>query len=112
MATLGIVKVYAMTRLGVSQARNLIRSGKAENMNDLAFQRLVGQLRPRALNRPTLPNLRRSLEAAILRLERSVGRWQTSDLRMPPALQSRLQAKLQAMSKALDRIRRTSAAAM
>jgi hypothetical protein len=112
MATLGIFKIYALSRLNDRQARSLIRSGKAERMSDAAFQRIGSPLRPRPLYRPTLPNLKRSLEAAVFRLERSLGHWQTFDLRMPPALQSRLQAKLQAMSKALDRIRMTSAAAM
>jgi len=112
LASMSIAKVYALSRLDSAQARALIKSGKAERMNDVSFLRLTVRLQPRPITRATRPNLLRSLNAALTHLEVSIKRWEHSELAMPVALQMKLQSRLHAMSRILDRIRRTSAAAM
>src|SRR5438034_37121 len=75
LATLGILKVYALSRLHSSHASSLIRSGEAARLSEVAFLKLVSRLRPRALMKPTLPNITRALRAALVHLDRSVRRW-------------------------------------
>jgi hypothetical protein len=112
LASLSIAKLYALSRLKHDQAIRLIRSGRAASMNDVAFLRLASRLHPTPMTRSIRPNLVRSLESAMGRLELVVRRWEHSHVTLPVALQSKLQARLQAINRAVDRRRRTSAAAM
>jgi hypothetical protein len=112
LASLSIAKIYALSRLKPHHAQALIRSGKARKMSDVPFLRLASRLHPRPPTRPILPNFVHSVEAALVRLDRSMRMWLHSELSMPLGLRMKLQSRLGAMIKALDRIRRTSAAAM
>ena len=109
---MSIAKIYTLSRLKRHEAVSLITSGRAAKMNDVAFFRLAGRLLPKVITRPQRPNLCKSTQAALGRLERSIDRWEHSELTMPVALQMKLQSRLQAMSRSLEKIRRTSAAAM
>jgi hypothetical protein len=112
LAPLGILKIYALSRLRPIQARRLIRSGDAERLGEIEFIKLAARLRPRAFARPSLPNILRSTRAAITRLERSMARWESSDLEMPVAVRLEIQSKLTRMNRALERIRKHRAAAI
>ena len=112
LVSLSIAKLYALSRLTSEQVTHLLRSGKAVRLNDVAFLQLVRRLAPKAVVRETLPNLSKSLNAALDRLDRSLRRWHLSALMMPAAMQSKTQARLDAMSRTLERLRRASAAAM
>ena len=112
LVSLSIAKIYALSRLHRNDALDLIHRGKAENLSDVAFLRLVRGMKPRLAIRATLPNLSKATFAALDRLESNFKRWQQSALTMPLPVQVRLQAKLQAMSRALERMQRASAAAM
>src|SRR5262245_29530717 len=108
LVSLSISKIYALSRLTPRHATNLIKNGKAARLNDVAFLQLARRLQPKIVVRATLPNLSKSTNAALDRLESSIRRWLHSALTMPVTLQMRLQARLHAMSRTLDRIRRTS----
>ena len=95
-----------------TRAADIIKSGKAAQMSDVAFLRLARRHQTAVTIRETVPNLKKSVEASIDHLERSIKRWQHSALEMPETLQVRLRARLQALSGILDRMRRTSAVAM
>ena len=112
LVSLSISKVYALSRLKPEQARELIKSGKAAMLSDVAFLSLVRRLKPRIATHSTRPNLSKSTEASLERLDRSLKKWQHSALIMPVALQMKLLSRLHSMSRTLERIRRTSAAAM
>jgi hypothetical protein len=112
LASLSLAKIYALSRLKPDHARHMIQSGKARRMTDVSFLRLASRLHPKPPTRPILPNLFHALDAALVRLDRSLKMWLHSDLSMPLSLQMKLQTKLGALNKALHRIKRTSAAAM
>lgn len=112
LVSLSIVKIYALSRLRKGQASALIRSGKARRMNDVAFLRTIARIQGKSVTHATRPNLLKSVDAALGRLERSIVRWQHSDVFMPTDLQLRLQTRLHHLEKVLARIRKTSAAAM
>jgi hypothetical protein len=112
LVSLSISKIYALARMKPEQAADFIKSGKAEQMSDIAFLRLTRRLKPKNLLRVTLPNLSKSLEASFVRLERCIGRWQHSALAMPATIQMRLQSRLHALSRTLERIGKASAVAM
>ena len=112
LVSMSIAKIYALSRLKSALVRQLMKSGRAEKMNDVAFLRLTCRLQPAAQARSSFPNLFKSIDAALVRLERSIKRWQYSHLSMPMTLQAKLQSKLHAVSRALDRIRKSTAAAM
>jgi len=112
LVSMSITKIYASCRLRPDQATQLVRSGKADAMSDVAFTRLASRLQPSPVARAILPNLFKSLDAALVRLDWAMRRWQQSQLAMPSSLQSKLQTKLHAMSKVVDRLRKGSAVAM
>jgi len=112
LVSLSISKIYALSGLKPAEVGEFIRSGEAERLSDVAFLKLTRRLKPRIATRATLPNLSKSTEASLHHLERSIRRWQNSALTMPMALQIRLQSKLHAISRALERIGRTGAVAM
>jgi hypothetical protein len=112
LASLSIAKLYALSRLKPEQAMELVRSGKAAGMNDVSFMELASRLQPSPVARAILPNLFRSLDAALSRLDWAMKRWQQSQLVMPAPLQSKLQTRLHAMSRVIDRLRKGSAVAM
>lgn len=112
LATLGIFKVYALSRLSPNHALQLIKSGEAARLSEVAFLRLISRLRPKSMTRPTLPNITRALRAALVHLDRSVRRWESAELSMPPAIRLEIESKLKSMTKVLERIRRNGAAAM
>ena len=112
LVSMSIVKLYALSRLARSQARRLLRNCDAGSMSDVAFLKRARGFQPKVVTRTIRPNLLKSVDAALRRLERSMRRWQDSALAMPIALQMKLQTRLQAMGRTLARIRRTSAAAM
>jgi hypothetical protein len=112
LVSLSISKIYALSGLKPVEVGDLIKSGKAERLSDVAFLKMTRRLRPRIATRATLPNLSKSTEASLQHLERSIKRWQNSALTMPMALQVRFQARLHAIGSALERIGKASAAAM
>jgi hypothetical protein len=112
LVSMSIAKLYALARLNRDQVSRLVRSGKAEALSDVSFLSLARGLQPQQQPRITRPNLSRSLEASIVRLDRSVRNWQHSGMTMSAALRMKLKSRLHALERALDRIRATSAAAM
>lgn len=112
LAALGIFKIYALTRLSPKEATQLLRSGEAERLSEIEFLKLVSRLRPKAQSRPSLPNITRSVRAAISKLGRSLKRWEHSEIAMPLAVRLELETKLKAMTRMMERIRRHGAAAM
>ena len=110
--SLSIVKVYALSRLRTGLARSLIRNGKAERMAEVELRKMLSERHPRAFSRPTLPNLTKSLDAAVNYLDRTINRWRLSHLRMPDLMQSKLRSKLQSLIRILERVGTASAAAM
>lgn len=109
---LGIVKLYALSRLTREQARRVIKNGVAERLCEVSLLRMVRRIQPGIPVRATRPNLTKSVVAALGRLESSLRKWQHSDVSMPVALRARLQTRLNSMTRALGRIREASAAAM
>ena len=112
LASLSIVKLYALSRLHQPQARRLARSVSAHSMSDVAFLSKIQGCPRKVETRATLPNLSKSTIAALARLESSFRRWHQSALTMPLSVRIRLQSRLQAMSRALERMRKADAVAM
>jgi hypothetical protein len=112
LVSLSISKIYALSALKPIEVGELIKSGKAERLSDVAFLKLTRRLKPRMATRATLPNLSKSTEASLQHLERSIRRWQNSSLTMPMALRARLRSRLHAIGSALERIGKASAVAM
>jgi hypothetical protein len=112
LVSISITKLYALSRLPKDQVRRLIGSGKVRSLSDVRFVNVVRHLQPKRALRITRPNLHKSLEASISRLDRSMKRWQHSDLVMPASVRMKLRSRLHAMEQLLDQIRTTSAAAM
>ena len=110
LVSLSISKLYALSRLKKEQARTLVRNGKAGQLNDLAFLKLTRHLQPHPVTRETLPNLVKSLEASLVRLDRSMRRWHHSAQPMPVSIALRLKAKLRSLERALDRMGRNAVA--
>ncbi|MBI3857272.1 MAG: hypothetical protein HY293_16420 [Planctomycetes bacterium] len=90
LASLSIVKLYELSRLKRDQARRLLKNGSAKSMTDISFLRLVHDIQPRAKHRAIRPNLVRTVDSALIRLERSMNRWQQSGLSMPLSWQMKL----------------------
>ncbi|MCI0657050.1 MAG: hypothetical protein L0170_08260 [Acidobacteria bacterium] len=112
LVSMSIAKIYALSRLKKLQATALIRNGKAESLSDLSFLKLTHRLQPKPVTRAIRPNLMKSLEASLLRLDQSIRRWHHSELEMPASFRARLRSKLHAMERDLDQIGRASAVAM
>ena len=110
--SLSIAKIYDWARLSPSQVEVLIRSGKAQTLNDVDFHRAISRLQPRPTVKQIRPNLSRSIDAAVLRLEQAMKRWQHSEIAMPVQVRMKLHSKLQTMMRILDQIGRLRAAAM
>jgi hypothetical protein len=104
LVPLSIVKIYALARLKKEDAVALVRSGKAAALSDVAFLRLTRRLQPQPVIRATLPNLMKSLEASLVRLDRTIRRWHHSEQPMPVSVALRLKARLRSMERALDRM--------
>jgi hypothetical protein len=112
LAPLSIVKIYALARLKRSDVVALVKNGKAESLSDVSFLKLARRLQPQPKIRLTRPNILKSIEASLARLDRSVKQWQQSRVVLPAALQLRVRARIRAVESAMERIGRTTAAAM
>jgi hypothetical protein len=112
LVSLSISKLYALSRLKNEDAIALVRTGKAAQLNDLAFLSLTRRLQPQPATRQTVPNLVKALEASLVRLDRSMRRWHHSAQPMPVSVALRLKSKLRSMERALDRMGRAGAVAM
>src|SRR5262245_35734879 len=75
LVSLSISKIYALSGLKPDHATELIKSGKADELSDVEFLRIARRLKPRHETIPTLPNLSKSTDAALHRLERSIRKW-------------------------------------
>jgi hypothetical protein len=112
LVSLSIAKIYALSQMKPEQVKENLESGKAEKLSDVAFLRVARRLRPRIELRSTIPNLSKSTNAALGHLEASIRRWRHSALAIPVGLQMKLQSRLHAINRLLERMRRASAAAM
>lgn len=112
LVSISIAKLYALSSMNETQALSLIRSGKAERLPDVQFLRLTHHLSPKTPSRITMPNLLKALEASIARLDRSIKRWQHSEIAMPVATRMKLKSRIHSIERAIDRMRGASAVAM
>jgi hypothetical protein len=81
-------------------------------MSDISFLKTARRFQKDSTPRVIRPNLFKSRDSAFVRLEQSIRRWQHSEIPMPPGVQLKYQSRIHLISRMLERIRRTSAAAM
>jgi len=107
---LSTVKVYGLSLLPTKQARNVLRKPNVLRKSERAFLMEIRRWIPRKPHRPNADNLIRMMNAALLRVEETIRRWQEVEFNMDPAVRARLQSRILAAEKALHHVARGAAA--
>ena len=95
LTTLGLTKIYAITRLKPELVSGLVSDPVVREMSDARFAAFIRPHIPVRRRRPSPPNLLRSILATLARAEKTVIRWQKSPDRIPGPHRARILARIQ-----------------
>ena len=101
---LSINKLFGLSRLHPEAAAALLKETSVKDLSEVEFKKRVRRLAPRTQGRLSAPNLIKTFNSSLLRLERAMNRWRFSDPSLPAEVRSRILSRLRSILQAAVRM--------
>ena len=97
LENLGLNKIFALLTLKQEDLLKILKGRALSRLTDIQFRTFIRRFRPRQDSMITRPNLIRTLDASLRRLDSAVKRWKSCRQPLPSQIRAQLVSKLRQM---------------